>query len=106
VSVIPAICLFREGENPVAQKRPLKITINVLIPDGVELFTDENGVVWIYKELGSSLKADKFVEFIQRICKESNWRNRLKNVSKKAQVLGLKRIYRLPDPRQGVSASE
>lgn len=85
----------------MAEKRPLKITVTLPVPDGVELFLDENGIVWIHKELGASQKADKFVGFIQRLCKENNWRNRLKSVSKKAQVLGLKRIYRLPDPRQG-----
>lgn len=85
----------------MTQKKPLKITINVMVPEGVELFLDDKGIVWIYKELGASQKADEFVDYIQRLCKENKWKTRLKNVSKKAQLLGLKRIYRLPDPRQG-----
>jgi hypothetical protein len=84
-------------------KKPLKIKVRMtLTPSpGVKLWIDDSGIVFIDKELGASRKADEFVEFVQRICKYNNWENRLKNISTKAQVLGLERLHKLPDPRQG-----
>jgi hypothetical protein len=79
-----------------------KITLTVQAPESVELWLDEQGTLFIYRDLEGGVEADKFVEFVQHFCKLHELRNRLKRHSKKAKDLHkLRRIYELPDPRQG-----
>ena len=75
-----------------------KIRINLPLPRGVQVYRKDQTIL-IYKELDADQEAEKFVRRLQRICKDNKWRNRLITRSTKAQVLGLRRIYNLSDPR-------
>ncbi|MGA7400199.1 MAG: hypothetical protein WCC99_00080 [Candidatus Sulfotelmatobacter sp.] len=74
-------------------KRP-KVTF--AIPEGVELWIDEQGTVFIYRDQEAAKEAEEFVSLVQTICKQNNWQNHLKLRREKDQMLGLKRIYELP----------
>lgn len=73
-----------------------RLKVTFAIPEGIELWIDEQGTVFIYRDPEAAKEAEEFVSLVQRICKQNNWRNRIKLRNEKDQMLGLKRIYELP----------